>query len=275
MKKLFLIFTFTGYIFAGLIDAIAIIVNNEPITMLDILNTSKMLNVNKKEATELLIEQKLEESEIKRLGINVDEFELEDALEKFAKDRGLTLNELKELIKQKGISWEEYKTNFKKQLLKKKLYQKIASTKISQPDEEELLKYYKDHIKEFSVPKFVDIVKYISNSKAALNAVIKNPMASIPGVQIGEERVDVSKVNPELAFLLQNTKEASFTPIIPLGDKFLLIYVKKKIKETPMEFENVKNAVLAKIMDERKKEAIKDYLAKLKVNAKIKVLRLP
>jgi hypothetical protein len=100
-------------------------------------------------------------------------------------------------------------------------------------------------------------------------------MVSIPTVQTGEEKVELSKIGPQLAFLLKDTKEGKFTPILPFKNQFLTMYVKKKIDIEPLPFEEVKNAVIAKMIEEKKEKAIKDYLAKLKVNAKIKVLRLP
>lgn len=275
MKKIFLALFILSYTFASIINGIAIVVNSEPITMLDIIKTSKMLNISKKEATELLIDQKLQESQIKKFGIFVDEFELEDAIENFAKERGLTLSKLKDIIEKQGISWQEYKEKFKKDLLKRKLYQKIVSSKLSQPDTKELLEYYKNNIDKFSIPKYVEVVKYISKDRVALNKIKSNPMAAIDGVQVDQEMVDISKINPKLALLLKDTKENSFTPIIPLGDSFLLLYIKKKIDVTPMEFENVKDAVLAKMVEEKREKIIKEFIAKLKINANIEVIRLP
>lgn len=275
MKKIFLALFILSYTFASIINGIAIVVNSEPITMLDIIKTSKMLNISKKEAAELLIDQKLQESQIKKFGIFVDEFELEDAIENFAKERGLTLSKLKDIIEKQGISWQEYKEKFKKDLLKRKLYQKIVSSKLSQPDTKELLEYYKNNIDKFSIPKYVEVVKYISKDRVALNKIKSNPMAAIDGVQVDQEMVDISKINPKLALLLKDTKENSFTPIIPLEDSFLLIYIKKKIDVTPMEFENVKDAVLAKMVEEKREKIIKEFIAKLKINANIEVIRLP
>lgn len=275
MKKIFLALFILSYTFASIINGIAIVVNSEPITMLDIIKTSKMLNISKKEATELLIDQKLQESQIKKFGIFVDEFELEDAIENFAKERGLTLSKLKDIIEKQGISWQEYKEKFKKDLLKRKLYQKIVSSKLSQPDTKELLEYYKNNIDKFSIPKYVEVVKYISKDRVALNKIKSNPMAAVDGVQVDQEMVDISKINPKLALLLKDTKENSFTPIIPLEDSFLLIYIKKKIDVTPMEFENVKDAVLAKMVEEKREKIIKEFIAKLKINANIEVIRLP
>lgn len=273
MKKLLLTIIFTGYMFAAMIDGVAITVNGEPITTFEIYKTSKILNISKQKAAEILIDQRLQEAEIKKAGISIDEFDLEDAMEKFAKSKGLTLDELKKIIIQKGINWDDYKKSFKKELLKKKFFQQIASKTLIRPDDKEIYNYYKEHIERFSIPKYVEAVKYISNDPKSLKKIISNPLISIDGVQVGEEKVDISKINPKLAYLLQSTKEGSFTPIIPFGNKYIVIYVQKKIDVTPMKFEEVKNAVIADMMNKKRDKAIKDYLAKLKAKAKIKIIR--
>jgi len=205
----------------------------------------------------------------------LEDFELENELEKFVSKRGLSLNDFKDFLSQKGVDWQKYKEQFKKQLLKKKFFKKIASAKLTKPEDDEIYEYYKKNITEFSMPKYVEVVKYISSDKRALQKIITNPMVSIPTVQTGEEKVELSKIGPQLAFLLKDTKEGKFTPILPFKNQFLTMYVKKKIDIEPLPFEEVKNAVIAKMIEEKKEKAIKNYLAKLKVNAKIKVLRLP
>ena len=273
MKKLLLAIIFSGYIFANMVDGIAIIVNNEPITIFDIVKTSRILNISRQKAAQILIEQKLQDAEIKRLGISVDEFDLEDAIEKFAKERGLSVDELKNIITQKGLSWQEYKENFKKELLKRKFYEHIVSKNLSKPTDEEIYNYYKENIDKFSIPKYVEIIKYISKDKSALEKIKSNPLATVNGVESDSERVDVSKISPKFAYLLQSTKEGSFTPIIPFSDKYLLIFVQKKIGNEPLKFEEVKNGVIADMMNKKREKAIKDYLAKLKAKAKIKIIR--
>ena len=54
---------------AAVVDGISIIINKEPITLYDIHKYSSRFNLSKKEALDVLVRQKLEESEIKKLGI--------------------------------------------------------------------------------------------------------------------------------------------------------------------------------------------------------------
>ncbi len=275
MKKLLALLACSIYISASMVDAVAIIVNNEPITLLDIVKTSKALGVDKQKATELLIERKLEEAEIKRLGIDVDEYDLNKEIENFAKSKGMSLEELKKAVESSGLTWQEYKDSFKKRVLKKRLYQQIAASKMQRPDEASIKEYYEKNLEAFSVPSEVEIIKYLSTNRKSLEELKKNPMAHLPDITSGEERVDLNAINPQLALLIQETKEGEFTPIIPMQKGFLLIFVKKKIGKKALPYEEIKNAVAAKMAEEQRKSIIKDYLAKLKVNAKIKVLRLP
>ena len=56
---------------AATIEGVAIVINKEPITLYDVYKYSKRFNIEKKEALDILVRQKLEESEIKKLDISV------------------------------------------------------------------------------------------------------------------------------------------------------------------------------------------------------------
>ena len=59
---------------AALVDGVSIIINKEPITLYDIHKYATRFNLSKKEALDILVRQKLEDSEIKKLAISVDNF---------------------------------------------------------------------------------------------------------------------------------------------------------------------------------------------------------
>ncbi len=276
MKLLLLTLFFILSLEAKVIDAIAAVVNSEPITVYEIEKTSKMLNIPPQKALELLIRKKLEEEQIKKLGIAVDEFELEQAIDDFARQRGMDIFSLRHKVEQSGTDWEDYKKSFKEQLLREKLYKKIAQITRPKLDDERLKEYYDTHPQEFEVAKEVDIVKYISPSKEVLQKIKSNPLYSPPSqmmLQKGEERIELSKVNPQFATILQQTPEGGFTPILPIEDRYLLIYVKSKEGKEKIPFEEARNYILRKLATQNSAKSVEEYFDKLKASAKIKILR--
>ena len=51
---------------AGTLDGVSVIINKEPITLYDVFKYSQRFNISKKESLDILVRQKLEDSEIKK-----------------------------------------------------------------------------------------------------------------------------------------------------------------------------------------------------------------
>ena len=68
---------------------------------------------------------------------------------------------------------EELKEKIKQRLLSQKLYQAIAMSKLSQPDEEEIKEYYKLHKEDFNKIPFFDVIVYSSTDKTLLEKKIQ------------------------------------------------------------------------------------------------------
>ncbi len=264
-------------LFAKMIDAIAIVVNNEPITLYEIEQAKRALGISTKEAVELLIRKKLELSQIKKFALEVSDFELQDAIDSYARQKGMDIFQLQQLVEQKGLSWESYKKSFKEQLLRKKLYETIAK-RARHPSPEQLKEYYSTHPQEFMVPKSVVVTKYISPAKEVLEKIRQNPMYKPQTpllLQKGEEEIQLNQVNPQFAAMLSALKEGEFSQILPLQDRFLLLYIKKKKHLHKIPFEEAKAYILNRLASESSTKSIKDYFDKLQASAKIQVIRLP
>jgi hypothetical protein len=79
----------------------------------------------------------------------------------------------------------------------------------------------------------------------------------------------------ELGDVFKNTKEGSFTPIIPIKDTFAVFYVKDKKDFAIAGFDSVKSEVNERYTKQKEMDAVRDYFEKLKASAKVKVFRLP
>ncbi len=278
MRRALLALALTGAVYAKFLDGIAIIVNNEPITTYEIEQTAQNLHIPKKEAIDLLIQKKLEVAQAKKLGISVSDFEVQNAIDNFARSKGMDIFSLREAIESKELSWEEYKKSFKEQLLRKKLYEAIARLQSKAPREQQLKEYYQNHPQEFQVAKRVQIVKYLSPSKEVLAKIDQNPLYQPQNpmlLQKGEESVELQKVNPKFATLLSQIPEGHFGPILPLGDRYMLIYVAKKEGKEQIPFEEAKGYILKKLANTTRGKSVKEYFQKLKASANIKIVRLP
>lgn len=276
LSALLIAFTiFAAPIFAGLVDAVSIVVNGQPITLYEIYKAKKSLGISKSKAVELLIKKRIKEAELKRLGVTVDDYDVNMEIERIAHQNGIDSLKMRSILAKEGVDWDEYKNRVKERLLQERLYRRILSTKIENPSEDTLKEYYRLHLKEFSMPEKIEVVEYFSKDKKALLAVIQNPLASIPGVSQKSETVNTKDLNRELLFMLTKTPKGQFTQIVPVGDGYALFLIQDFLDQKPQPYEEVKQQVFAKWMEQKQQEAIESHFEKLRAAAKIKVVRAP
>ena len=261
--------------FAKLIGGVSIVVNNEPITLYEIEQFSKKYSVSKNEAINRLIEKKIEESQLKKLGIYVQDYEITQKMEDLARSNGISLRDFEKLIIEDGKDIDSVKEQIKNSLKKEKLYKSIVSKKIKQPDEEELKNYYNRHKELFYVPKEIDLIEYTSTSRRALETLVKSPLSKIDGIKTTPKVVPTSSMHPNLLFVLKNIKEGSFSPIMSANNEYALLFIKKKIDKKLLPFESAKQDVFARVMNEKEKAIMAEYFSKLKATANIEVVRKP
>jgi len=230
--------------FAGLVDAVSIVVNDRPVTLYEIYKTQKSLGIPKTKAVELLIKKRIKEEELQRLGIDVDDFDVVNEIEKIARQNGIDTLKMRTILAKQGVEWEEYKKRVKEKLLQDRLYRRILSTKIQNPSDETLREYYKLHLNSFSVPQ-------------------------------KRQTLETEKLDKELTYILTRTPKGQFTQIIPVDGRYVLFLVQEFVNPEPLPFEKAKDRVFAMWMEQKQQEAIESHFEKLRAAADVKVLRAP
>ncbi len=278
MKKilLLLIFGIIG-LNAQIIDAIAIDVDGEPITTLEIEAVQTKLNMSKKAAIEALIKDRLEKSAIEKAHITVSPEEIDAKIEQIASARGITQEDMKLALTKKGLTWSAYKKQLAIEIKKEKFFAKNIASTISRPTEDELKLYYETHKDKFTQATSitqVSLIAYASNSSSKLEKAMQNPMKMIDGVQQKSMLVSSNEMNPKLFDIINNTPEGSFTQPINTGRGFVAYFIKSKSNQGKGGFEMVKNNVAMAWLQEERIKASKNFLSKLKNNANIRVIRL-
>lgn len=91
-----------------------------------------------------LIDQKLTDQELARLKITVSESEVDNSIERIKEEKFLTDETLRTALEQQGLTYEKYREQLKKQLLRMKLVNLEIRSKIV-ITEEEIKSYYEKH----------------------------------------------------------------------------------------------------------------------------------
>ena len=276
MAKFFLtLFLVTLSLNAKFVDGIAMTVDSAPITLYEIRQMAAQNHISIEDAVNALVQRKIEDQEIKRLGIVVSSYDVDQAIEKIAKKNGVSVEAFKAALKKRGVSYKKFREEVEQRLKRDKLYQRILSKRLKKPDNEEIESFYNLHRDEFKMPSRIEVIEYVASNKEALKMQQMQPMAKIPGIQTLSKTVELKKINPRLAGLLLQTQEGSFTPIVTLGGKSALFFVKKRLDPRPVPLAMAKQAILARLMKEREQAALIEYFEKRKSEANIQILRKP
>ncbi|MCK4441392.1 MAG: peptidyl-prolyl cis-trans isomerase, partial [Sulfurovaceae bacterium] len=269
MKKLLPILLFTIISSqAQIIDAIAIDVNGEPITTLEIEAVQSKLNMSKKAAVEALIKDRLEKSAIEKANIDISPQDVDAKIAQIAQARKMSKEDMKTALAKNGLTWEAYKKQLSLEMKKEKYFMKNIASSISRPSDEDLKLFYETHKDKFSSEAIsqISMIAYASNSSKKLQEAMQNPMRQMEGVQQKSILASSNEMNPQLYSLINSTPEGSFTKPINTGKGFVAYFVKSK-SNAQGGFEAVKNKVgMAWIQEERMK-ASKNFSNKLKNSA--------
>ncbi len=261
--------------FSGIVTGVSVIINGEPITLYEVYKYSQKFKISKKESLNILVRQKLEESQIKKLGITADIFEVDKYIENLANRNSLSQYEFLNMLKEKEIKIDKYKKEIKEQIKRDKLYQSIYRDKIKVLKDSDLKKFYKNNPKEFKSANTFSVTVYKSRNAKSLQAIKNNPMLQPSDVKIENKILSAKNLDEKLKGLLNSTEQGKFTQILNLQNGLTMFYLKEKKDLKQIPYKDVKNNIYRVLSKQQEDKAIKDYFEKLKSSAAIKVVRSP
>jgi len=270
-----LLFTLITAINAQVLDAIAIDVEGEAITTLEIQAVQEKMNMSKQAAVEALIKDRLEKSALRKANIQIDPIEAEVKAKEIAQARGLTKSQMQNILSRKGLTWDSYIQQLTTEMKKERFFNKHIISTITPPSDVELETYYNMHSDKFSVvPVQMSLVAYTAPTAESLKKSIANPMQPVQGVQKKNILADSNEMSPELRNLIDSTPAGSFTKPVQTGKGFVAYFVKSKNSQGQSGFQALKQQITIMWMQEQRGQAGQDFFNKLKSNANIRVIRL-
>lgn len=272
MKLLIITILAPLYLFAGLINAIAVTVNDEPITLVDIDTKIKQTGQTKDKVLSILIDEILYKQQIKKYNIVVDEFDIDRYLEKLAQNNKMTLFAFKNAVRQQE-NFDTFKLKIKNQLIHQKLISAIASNKLTNANDEDMKIYYDNNKEQFKLANKIDVIHYTTKDKKQLEAIRTNPMAQQNGVNVLNTTVILKDASAQTQYILTQTPINSYSAIYAENGTYNLFYVSNKSEITTVAFDKVKDNIYSHIMQKRQEEFLKNYFESLKITAKINILR--
>ena len=274
MKKLFFIFfILVGISYAQVINAIALVINDDAITTYDINNKMKLLNVSKDEAIGQLVDEILFKNLIAENNISADIFDVNSYLEKVATSNGMDLYTFKSIIKQKYKNYKAYEKNVKNNIIKQKLSDKLIRGNLKIANEVDLRIYYENNTNLFQAVSKIYVRKYTSTNKKELVSVQTNPMLNSSNIEQSNLVLKQDELNSQLRFIISDTKINTFTPIFSSNKKYTTLLIRKKEDIKTIKFEDVRDRIFNIVMQDRERKYLKDFFDRLKLTANIRIVR--
>lgn len=258
---------------AGLVNGVAIVVNDDPITLYDIDQAMVENNVNKNQAVSLLVDKILYKQLVKKNNITADVFDVNAYIEKLAASNGMDVYAFKSIIKQRYSDYSVFEEEAKSAVIRQKLLAKIVKGQLKIANEEDMKIYYENNQNKFTTAKTVELVQYAARNKGVLLNTIKNPLLVPADVKRTTLSLKMKDLDPQLQYLLNSTKVGSFTPVFTASRAYNALYIIKKDGTAILDYETVKSKIFTEIMSVREKKYLKDYFEKEKLTADIKIVR--
>jgi len=271
MKKLLLLLTTLAVtsVCAKMIDAIALIVEGEPVTTSEIQSIQKRGHLSKQQAIDLLIQDRLQKVAMK--DISIPEEQVDKEISRIAAQNGLSIKKMQQILQKQGTSWSRYRKSIRNELKKRNFFKTKVAANLPTPTEEELKLFYNNHKKEFNIPDTVSITEYSASTKRKILALLRTQETK--GVKSRRMDKKTKGMNPAMLGMLLQTPNGGFTAPINAGNRWVAYKVHSKSGSVQMSYKDARGVVAARWRQQQQGQAVKDYFKKMKTEANIQYLR--
>jgi peptidyl-prolyl cis-trans isomerase SurA len=246
---------------------------------------------------ELLIDEKITRGKIQEMGIEVDQKEIDNAIEKMKSDNKWTQEDLVSRLQSEGLSLEKYRENMKGELERIRLVNLEVRSRIL-IRKEMMTQYYeenKDRFNEemkvhlasiFLLPKNPDdekesleIEKKSGDILARLKAGedfkdLARKFSQGPGAEdggyLGVFKLD--ELNPGLKKILEVIPEGGFSDLIIMPKGIQIIMMVKKDGGKAKSFEDVEDAIYGILYQEEIDKRYKAWIKELRERSYTKII---
>lgn len=274
-KKLIFLSLLFGFTFlpAKMVNEVVATVENEPITKYEIYEVMKKTGADEKAAFEMLINSKLKDAQIKKMGIIVPQSEIQKAFESIAKKNNMSVEEFKKVLKKQGIQEKEFKDRIKKQLEEERLFAPIIANIKEKITPENVERFYKSHPELFTICDEVTLTRYNSKNRLALEKIKANPRQKVKGVRIQKGTLKTKQMNNSLMYIVSKTKTRSFSPILTSKMGYDMFYINSKKGEKLIDFKTAQKAAIEAYAESQRERAVRDFNERLRSEATINIIK--
>jgi len=269
-------------------------INDEPVYLEEVMAVynnipvSMRTNTSLQESLDLVINNKLLLQDAAKRGLSISEEEVDNAINAFLTNNGLTLQELEQNLATSGSSIEAFRRNIRNSLLLQEEINDITKN-ITPPSQAEIRAYYEQHNQSFiTIPRAVtrQLLIYANNTNQAKKlAEIKRIAAMYNGTNFcdlvtnySEDSVSVERCGLydfQQGQLLPEYEEVVFssepgtTKIVQTRLGYHLVQIINITPPRHLSFEEAKNSIKDYLVLLEKQELLNQHIQKLRAEADI------
>lgn len=258
----------------------------------------KMLFKVRENILNQLIDQKIEDQEIKRFKISINEKEVDKTIERIKEANFYTDEDIRSALANDGLTMEAYRKGIREQILRSRLINIQVKSKIV-ITEEDIKAYYKNHQDMYGGKKKYHLRNIIMlvppNTDGDEKHKIKGKMeAVLDKLNSGQSFEKMAKVYsessqasdggdlglftldqlaPGLRKVIQKTAPGKFTPVIDTDQGYQIFFVKKIVKTSGRSLKEVSSEIERKLYDEVVNKKFKKWMEELRKKSVIKIIQ--
>ena len=273
IKKVLLILAF-GFVAsnAEVVNSVIAVVENEPITNYELAQVKKAQRVGDAKALEILINSKVKTAEIKKRGIMVNSYEIDQRIAAIATQNNMSLDQFKNAIAKQGITNAKFREDIKQSLQEEKLYGAFENEIRRSVTPENVRQFYNQNLSLFTTFDSVTLTRFIAKSADKLNSVLKNPNARPSGVHVQKGTLKNSQMDEGLRYIITNVAQGEFSPVIPTANGYETFYVNSKTGVQTADFESVQEKAIEAYVLSKRQQMLKEFNDRLRSNANVRII---
>lgn len=300
---------------AEIVDRIVAIVNNEVISLYELDQTvapyiqkvkesqyppdveRQVLFEIRSQVLNELINQKLTDQELKQQNISVSENEVDNTIERLKESRQITDEELRKFLEDEGITYDEYRKQTKRQILRARLVNLEVRSKIV-ITEQDIKDYYNQHIAEYGGEKkyklsniFIRVspvaTEYERNSaRNVMESILAEleagkPFDTLKNIEIdSSQRIEggdlgefsLEDLSSHLREIIEKLNTGEFTPVLQEPFGYQIVYVEKKIESVGKSLTEATNEIEDKLFNQIVDQRYQSWLQSLRDRSHIKII---
>ena len=274
MTKKFLLILAFAFVSANadVVNSVIAVVENEPITNYELAQVKKERRVSDAEALEILINSKVKTAEIKKRGIMVNSYEIDQRIAAIAAQNNMSVEALHAAAAKDGISKAKFREDVKKSLQEEKLYGAFENEIRKSVTPENVRQFYNQNLSLFTTFDSVTLTRFIAKSADRLNAVLKNPNARPSGVHVQKGTLKNSQMDEGLRYIITNVAQGEFSPVIPTANGYETFYVNSKSGVQTADFESVQEKAIEAYVLSKRQQILKEFNERLRSNANVRIV---